>query len=598
ARITPPLRVVPWKSAEASSKPASRVEIPAPGSDIAAINFQRPYSVSPAASNRGLGDSAQSFAPSNDISIAIAIVWALGTLILVGRLARAHIVARRVVKHSYLTRQPNIERVPVRFSADVELPFTYGLRNPVIVLPSDADSWDEAQMKATLMHEAAHAKRADGVALLVTQLIVALYWWHPIVWVAARAAAADRERACDDAVLREGMRASDYGQCLLAHADTMAAWKSSPLATVMFGHSAGIGSRVAALLDPAIDRSSGARPKLIVVAGVVGLVVLVGAAAPQNLESAGDVGMPPAVVTQSVGRAATARANRPALVTASIVPVANFAPASSDATVCRQAKDWHQARTYRDAAVHIQGAGATFNGGVTREIWTGVDCIAWLQFNAQVVARADEKNMVVTGNGRFIAHNEGPDGTREYTLTSNSSGLTLNGSTTAIGPSESEWIAGMTREYLRRTGTNIHNRARRALASGGIPALLAEAASVPRGNICAQYLAEGFASTLNARETARFIHAGAALLDSLDSRVPFLTAVPVAYLNNPEVLEAIYAEASVIEPDGAVEAIVAKTDPPRPLSTALRPWMEKIIAGISTSERRAALSAYYLGTKP
>ena len=156
----------------------------------------------------------------------------------------------------------------------------------------------------------------------------------------------------------------------------------------------------------------------------------------------------------------------------------------------------------------------------------------------------------------------------------------------------------MTREYLRRTGTNMHNRARRVLASGSIPALLAEAAAVPGTSVRAQYLIEGFASTRNARETAEFIHAGAALLDSLDSRAPFLTAVPVAYLNNPEVLEAIYAEASVIEPDGAVEAVVAKTDPPRPLSAALRPWMEKIIAGLSTSERRATLSAYYLGTKP
>ena len=208
------------------------------------------------------------------------------------------------------------------------------------------------------------------------------------------------------------------------------------------------------------------------------------------------------------------------------------------------------------------------------------------------------KTITVIPDGRFIAHNEGPDGTREYSLTPNSSSLTYNGSTTAIGPAEQEWIAAMTREYLRRTGKNVHNRARRALAAGSLPTLLAEAAAVPSTSVRAQYLVEGFTSVRNAHEAVEFIHAGSALLDSLDSRAPFLTGVPAEYLNNPEVLEAIYSEASVIEPDGALEEIIAKTDPPRPLPARLRPWMEKIIASISTVERRAALSAYYLGTKP
>ena len=598
ARITPPLRVVPWKSAEASAGPAPHFEAAPVKAGTAAAGYQLPDLNTEVAGNATLDDSSQSVAPSIDLATSIAIVWALGTLLLIGRLVRAHVVARRVVKNSYLTRQPNIESVPVRFSAEVELPFTYGLRNPVIVLPAEADSWDASHMKATLMHEAAHAKRGDGIALLVSQIIVAVYWWHPIVWIAARAAAADRERACDDAVLREGMRASDYGQCLLAHADTIAAWKSSPLATVMFGHSAGLGSRVAALLDPAIDRSSAARPKVLVVAGVFGLVALVGAAAPrtsENVSTGGRIG----ALTSSTGAAPAASApeDRSGLVNASIIPVASFAPSSSDATVCRQAKNSRQARKYRDAAVQIQGAGGSFNGGVSREIWTGLDCIAWLQFSGQVDASSDEKNMIVGNNGRFIAHNEGPDGTREYTLTSTSSSLTLNGSTTAIGSAEQEWIAGMTQEFLRRTGKRIAERSQAATARG-LPALLGEVARIPDTNVRAKYLTAGFAATHNAHAVAEFIHAGSELLDSLDSRAPFLTAVPSAYLNNPEVLEAIYSEASVIEPDGSLEEVVAKTDPARPLSGRLRPLMEKIIASIQTSERRAALSAYYLGTKP
>jgi beta-lactamase regulating signal transducer with metallopeptidase domain len=589
ARLTPPLRVVPWNPPEAIVAPAAAVEtIGTPAIEIASDERNVPSVAWPVISGTSVGVSESADTPI-DLQTAIAIIWILGTLVFVARLIRAHFVARRILGSSYIARQPPIGSVEVRYSADVELPFTYGLMKPVVILPANADSWSASQMKATLTHEMAHARRGDGLALLVTQCVVAFYWWHPVVWVAARAASADRERACDDAVLREGMRASDYGQCLLAHADAVSAWKSKPLATVMFGHSAGIGARVAALLDPAIDRSSAARPRMSVVAAVLGFVVLVGAAAPSQIKGVSSHPQP-----------ATPAAR--ALVNASIIPVT--APASTsqvaeaEPTVCRQAKDIKHARTYRNKNLYITGAGGEFNDGKSRVIWTGLDCIAWIQYSGQIAASADEKMMGVISDGRFVAHNESPDGIREYTQTDASSSMTLNGKSIAIGPAEQRWISGMVVQYLRRTGQRVHERARRTLIAGSIPALLAEAARVPSSEVRAAYLAEGFSSTIDARAAGKFIEEGASLLDSSDSRGRFLLAVPDRYRSDIGVLTAIYREASVIEPDGAVEKVLASTSPPRPLPSVLQPLIEKIIDGIQVSERRTALRAYYLGLRP
>jgi beta-lactamase regulating signal transducer with metallopeptidase domain len=593
ARVTPPLRVVPWNRA---------TEIAAPSVTARQSTLTAPELVSdernvPAVTSPVIPDvtiaAIQPVSSSIDVSIAIAAIWILGTLLLIGRLIHAHVIARRVLRNSYLTKERPVESVPIRFSTEVDMPFTYGLVKPVIILPADADLWSASQMKATLTHEVAHAKRGDGLALLVTQCVVALYWWHPVVWIAARAAAADRERACDDAVLREGMRASEYGQCLLAHADAAFPWKSKPLATVMFGHSAGLCVRVAALLDPAIDRSSAVRPSAVVVAGILGFVVVVGAAAPRDLRT-----------TMSVSSSNVTQKALP-LVAASIIPAAPRAlvdpvgqSADVEPTVCRQTKDIKHARTYRDATVRITGAGGEFNNGVSREIWTGLDCIAWIQYSGQMEASVDERSMDVISDGLFLAHNEGPDGTLDYSQTGASSSMKLNGKSTTIGPAEQQWIAAMVREYLRRTGKRVHERARHALVAGSIPALLAEAERVPSSEVRAAYLVEGFASTLDGRAAAKFIEDGAALLDSSDSRGRFLLGVPPAFRSDVGVLAAIYREASLIEPDDPVEKVLASTSPPRPLPSALQPWMEKIIDGIQISERRTALRAYYLGLRP
>ena len=65
------------------------------------------------------------------------------------------------------------------------------------------------------MHELTHIKRADRRTQAIAQLACAIYWFNPLVWYAAAGLARERERACDDEVLRFGATPSAYATLLL-----------------------------------------------------------------------------------------------------------------------------------------------------------------------------------------------------------------------------------------------------------------------------------------------------------------------------------------------------------------------------------------------
>ena len=107
---------------------------------------------------------------------------------------------------------------PVRTSNDVGTPFVAGALRPVVVVPTDrfaALSSDEKRM--ALCHELAHVKRADLWLGCVPALAERLFFFHPLVRLAAREYAVCREAACDAAVI-DALATSprEYGRLLLA----------------------------------------------------------------------------------------------------------------------------------------------------------------------------------------------------------------------------------------------------------------------------------------------------------------------------------------------------------------------------------------------
>jgi beta-lactamase regulating signal transducer with metallopeptidase domain len=169
------------------------------------------------------------------------------------------------------------------------MPATGGLLWPAVVLPANADEWADDRRRAVLAHELAHVKRFDTLTQALAQVACALFWWHPAVWYAARRLRVERERACDDLVLRTGTRASDYASHLLEIARAhRSPWLASP-ALVSMARPSQLESRLLWVLDAARSRgvpSAGA--KLLAVVAGMSIVGSLAAMRPVEVAAAGE----------------------------------------------------------------------------------------------------------------------------------------------------------------------------------------------------------------------------------------------------------------------------------------------------------------------
>ena len=166
-------------------------------------------------------------------------------------------------------------RVGLLFGPDQVMPMTWGLLRPVIFLPESAESWPEGQRRAVLLHELAHICRWDCATQAMARLACAIYWFHPLAWIAAARMRTERERACNDQVLLDGARPSEYAGELLSLAQSCRSVREiSPCATAM-ARSSGLEARVRVILDPTVRRGVLSKRVLL-----IGLIVLAAVTVP------------------------------------------------------------------------------------------------------------------------------------------------------------------------------------------------------------------------------------------------------------------------------------------------------------------------------
>lgn len=229
-------------------------------------------------------------------------LWLAGAFVVVGRLALGWWLLNRVVSRSegpegkwldvlgVEARRMGLRRLPrLALSRTAPMPFACGVARPTIVLPDDALQWSEARVRAVLLHELAHLRRRDIQVNFLARLACGLYWFHPLVWAAARRVRSESERACDDLVLGAGTRASDYARHLLEIMRRVRRSRTPALAVPM-ARRGEMEGRMLAILEPASRRGAPSRWQSgLALAGVAILVVPLAALAPaRNGEAPGE----------------------------------------------------------------------------------------------------------------------------------------------------------------------------------------------------------------------------------------------------------------------------------------------------------------------
>jgi beta-lactamase regulating signal transducer with metallopeptidase domain len=134
------------------------------------------------------------------------------------------------------------------------VPMTWGVVRPVVLLPKEADGWSEERKTVVLAHELAHIRRWDALTQWIAHLAVAVHWYNPLVWAAARRLRQEREQACDDAVLALGARPAAYADHLLDIVRSLGA-SSGPTAALAMARRSQFEGRLLAILDAAVPRT-------------------------------------------------------------------------------------------------------------------------------------------------------------------------------------------------------------------------------------------------------------------------------------------------------------------------------------------------------
>jgi len=195
--------------------------------------------------------------------------WALGAAILCGVWFSRWLALRAALRNA---RDTAIAApMPVRCAAAQREPGLVGIFRPVLLLPEGiAERLTPAELAAVIAHEACHLRRRDNLMAALHMLVQAVFWFWPPVWWLGSRLIAERERACDEAVLAAGSDPETYATGILK---VCKFYVSSPLACAAGIAGANLSQRMETIMENRmIARLNGMKKALL--GGIAAALVL------------------------------------------------------------------------------------------------------------------------------------------------------------------------------------------------------------------------------------------------------------------------------------------------------------------------------------
>ena len=129
-----------------------------------------------------------------NLFVRLQMIWLFGVLVMLAYAVFSYVSIRKKIRTSIkLDAYDNV------FECDeISTPFILGIFKPTIYIPSGLD---ENTVKNVLAHENSHIKRLDHIRKQLGFIILAGYWFNPLVWIAYILFCKDIELACDEKVI-------------------------------------------------------------------------------------------------------------------------------------------------------------------------------------------------------------------------------------------------------------------------------------------------------------------------------------------------------------------------------------------------------------
>ncbi|NIO30434.1 MAG: hypothetical protein GTN75_01390, partial [Gemmatimonadetes bacterium] len=498
------------------------------------------------------------------IALGVARTWYLAGHALPVKSGRLWEIAARIAAQLGITRHVAVLRCQGSC-----MPMTWGLERPCVLLPAEADEWADDLLNTVLLHELAHVKRYDYLTQLLARLACAIYWFNPLVWLAARRLRIERELACDDEVLRAGSRASDYAGHLL---DMALSLRARPfLASVAMARASQLSARLRAVLDAGRARGSLTSTFVIPATLCASLVALtVAAASPsrgvaetteakerprRDSVSAGRALMPLAEVVARPAPAARAARVARGRATSEVGGAASGvsesiprprrsvgrAPYGPLTVVGAALCDWTERSGSSSTSIQIDEDDMQVKMKVD-------DCELEVDLSGEITFNAEETEIVaLSPGGELEIEEKRGRSSRRLKIEADRSGNMerqwwVDRDERPYDADARAWLSDMILVLFRRVGIEAEERAERILARDGVDGLLQEITYIPSDHVAGRYYGVLLSQADLDPETVRSVvrqaaqdiesdHTLGRLLVAVAENQPVDESVQIAYVN-------------------------------------------------------------------
>jgi bla regulator protein BlaR1 len=151
-------------------------------------------------------------------------------------------------------------------------PGVFGIVRPVLILPKGLfERLTPASLDAVIAHELCHLRHRDNVVAAIQMCVETVFWFHPLVWWVGKRMLDERERACDEEVLRTRCQPRVYADAILR---VCRLYVESPLPCVAGVTGADLKRRIQDIMaNRQMSGLSGGRKVLLAAAAMLALTV-------------------------------------------------------------------------------------------------------------------------------------------------------------------------------------------------------------------------------------------------------------------------------------------------------------------------------------